>query len=60
MASDSTTSLIEKLDRSMPVAPLAIIAMPSAAPMGEKVNQHISSFRKESLKKGFFFYVKSY
>ena len=51
MASDSTTSLIEKLDRSMPVAPLAIIAMPSAAPMGEKVNQHISSFRKESLKK---------
>ena len=51
MASDSTTSLIEKLDRSMPVAPLAIIAMPSAAPMGEKVNQHISSFRKESLEK---------
>ena len=51
MASDSTTSLIEKLDRSNPVAPLAIIAMPSAVPMGEKINQHIAAFRKESLKK---------
>ncbi|MDO4407734.1 MAG: ribose-phosphate pyrophosphokinase [Eubacteriales bacterium] len=51
MASDSTTSLIEKLNRSMPVAPLAIIALPSAASLGEKVNQYIASFRKDALER---------
>ena len=34
------------LDRSMPVAPLAIIALPSATELGQKVSQYISSFRK--------------
>ena len=51
MASDSTTSLIENLNRSMPVAPLAIIALPSAASLGEKVNQYIASFRKDALER---------
>ncbi|MDO5131416.1 MAG: ribose-phosphate pyrophosphokinase [Eubacteriales bacterium] len=45
MASDS--SLLKKLDRSMPVAPLAIVALPSAAALGEKVSRYISSFRRE-------------
>lgn len=42
----SETSLTQQLDRSMPVAPLAIIALPSAKELGEKVSAHISSFRK--------------
>ncbi len=51
MASDSTTSLIENLKRSMPVAPLAIIALPSAAALGEKVSHCIATFRKEALER---------
>ncbi len=46
MASD--TSLLRNLDRSRPVAPLAIIAMPSAAELGKKVSSTISSIRNES------------
>ncbi len=39
-------SLNQQLDRSMPVAPLAIIALPSAKDMGEKVSSYISAFRR--------------
>ena len=39
-------SLNQQLDRSMPVAPLAIIALPSAIDMGEKVSSYISAFRR--------------
>ena len=42
----SDTSLYQMLDRSMPVAPLAIIALPSATELGQKVSRYISSFRK--------------
>ena len=42
----SDTSLYQILDRSMPVAPLAIIALPSAIEMGQKVSGYISSFRR--------------
>ena len=42
----SETSLHQQLDRSMPVAPLGIIALPSAREMGEKVSGYISSFRR--------------
>ena len=44
MASES--SLNKQLDKYLPVAPLAIIALPSAREMGEKVSAYISSFRK--------------
>lgn len=47
MAADTNTSLIQQLDRSMPVAPLCIIALPSAAALGEKVDHYISSFRAD-------------
>ena len=46
MASES--SLNKQLDKYLPVAPLAIIAIPSAREMGEKVSAYISSFRKPS------------
>ena len=42
----SNTPLYKQLDRSMPVAPLAIIALPSAGAMGEKVSSYISGFRR--------------
>ena len=44
----ASTSLYQQLDRSMPVAPLAIIALPSAYDMGRKVSDHISSFRRST------------
>ena len=44
----SETSLYKQLDRSMPLAPLAIIALPSAREMGEKVSSYISMFRKDT------------
>ena len=44
----ASTSLYQQLDRSMPVAPLAIIALPSAYDMGRKVSDYISSFRKST------------
>ena len=39
-------SLNQQLDRSMPVAPLAIIALPSARQLGEKISSYISDFRR--------------
>ena len=42
----SETSLNMLLDRSMPVAPLAIIALPSARDLGKKVSDHIAAFRR--------------
>ncbi len=39
-------SLNQQLDRSMPVAPLAIIALPSARQLGEKISSYISNFRR--------------
>ena len=50
MASDN--SVIKQLDRNMPVAPLAIIALPSARKMGEKVSDYISSFRRAAAETG--------
>jgi ribose-phosphate pyrophosphokinase len=50
MASDN--SVIKQLDRNMPVAPLAIIALPSAREMGEKVSNFISSFRRSAAETG--------
>ena len=50
MASDN--SVIKQLDRNMPVAPLAIIALPSAREMGEKVSDYISSFRRAAAETG--------
>ena len=44
----SVSSLNKQLDKYLPVAPLAIIALPSAREMGEKVSAYISSFRKPS------------
>ncbi len=44
MSSDS--SLNRQLDKYIPLAPLAIIALPSAKEMGEKVSDYISSFRR--------------
>ena len=44
MASDN--SVIKQLDRNMPVAPLAIIALPSARQLGEKISSYISDFRR--------------
>ncbi|MCR5177624.1 MAG: ribose-phosphate pyrophosphokinase [Lachnospiraceae bacterium] len=37
----------DKLDQSLPVAPLGIIAMKSAEGLGKKVNDYIASFRRE-------------
>ncbi|MBQ6590721.1 MAG: ribose-phosphate pyrophosphokinase [Lachnospiraceae bacterium] len=51
MASDTTTSLTQQLDRSKPVAPLAIIAMPSARELGQKISRYITSYREEALKR---------
>ena len=48
----SETSLYKQLDRSMPFAPLAIIALPSAREMGEKVSSYISMFRKNTYSGG--------
>lgn len=45
----SETSLYMQIDRSMPVAPLAIIALPSAADLGKMVSDHISSFRRKAM-----------
>ena len=42
----SEASLNQLIDRKLPVAPLAIIALPSAREMGEKVSDYISSFRR--------------
>ncbi len=44
MAIDS--ALNRKLKNQLPVAPLAIIALPSAKEMGEKVSTYISAFRR--------------
>ena len=44
----SGTSLYKQLDRSMPLAPLAIIALPSARDLGEKISSYISAFRRET------------
>ena len=44
MSSDS--SLNRQLDKYIPLAPLAIIALPSAREMGKKVSDYISSFRR--------------
>lgn len=37
----------DKLDQSLPVAPLGIIAMRSAADLGKRVNDYIASFRRD-------------
>ena len=44
----SGTSLYKQLDRSMPLAPLAIVALPSAQDLGEKISSYISAFRRET------------
>ena len=44
----SGTSLYKQLDRSMPLAPLAIVALPSARDLGEKISSYISAFRRET------------
>ena len=44
----SEASLNQLIDRKLPVAPLALIALPSARQMGDKVSGYISSFRRKS------------
>ena len=49
MASD--LELHQLLDRSLPVAPLGLIVLPSAQKLGEEVNAYISRFRDDDLNK---------
>ena len=42
---------IQKLEQVLPAAPLKIAALKSCESMGQKVNDYIVSFRKESLNK---------
>ncbi|MBR7044769.1 MAG: ribose-phosphate pyrophosphokinase [Lachnospiraceae bacterium] len=49
MASD--LELHQLLDRSLPVAPLGLIVLPSAQKLGEEVNAYISKFRDDDLNK---------
>ena len=37
---------LRRLEDAMPVAPLKIIALSSAAKMGEQINNHIVDYRK--------------
>ncbi|EOS37466.1 ribose-phosphate pyrophosphokinase [Lachnospiraceae bacterium] len=42
-------SNIELLEKTLPVAPLKIVAMESCSELGQKVNDHIVSFRKNTI-----------
>ncbi len=44
----SDVQLHEKLDRTVPVAPLGLIVLPSAEGLGEKINSYIAQFRGTS------------
>lgn len=37
---------LQELENAMPVAPLKLIAMPSAIPMGKRINDYLVEFRK--------------
>lgn len=37
---------VEELEKAMPVAPLKLIALKGAASLGERINQHLISYRK--------------
>ncbi len=42
-------SNIELLEKTLPVAPLKLVAMESCSELGQKVNDHIVSFRKNTI-----------
>ena len=42
-------SNIELLEKTLPVAPLKLVAMESCRNLGRKVNEHIVSFRKNTI-----------
>lgn len=42
-------SNIELLEKTLPVAPLKLVAMESCTELGKKVNDHIVSFRKDTI-----------
>jgi len=42
-------STIEKMEQTMPYAPLKIVAMESIRPIGEKVNNYLVDFRKDTI-----------
>lgn len=42
-------SNIELLEKTLPVAPLKLVAMESCTPLGRKVNDYIVSFRKDTI-----------
>ena len=37
---------LQKLENAMPVAPLKLIALPSAEQMGQRINNYLVEFRK--------------